>query len=153
MATAAELRRGMADLLDEFRNVVHGIMPAPLMDRGIVSAIQSLSERTAVPLRVRSTGLAERLPQEIESTVYFVVLESVTNAMKHAAASSITVQLARDERTLRAEVSDDGRGGAAMDGSVGLRGLLDRVTALDGNLTVESPPGSGTVVRVLIPCG
>ncbi|MEO9199714.1 MAG: ATP-binding protein, partial [Antricoccus sp.] len=116
-------------------------------------AIRDLSERTAVPLEVRSTGLEERLPAAIESTVYFVVLESVTNAVKYAAASGIWVDLRRDNGLLSAEVRDDGLGGAALGGGSGLEGIRDRVRALNGSLTVESGAASGTVVRALIPCG
>ena len=152
-ATAADLQRGMAELLADFRALVHGIMPASLTDRGIVSAIKDLGERTALPLVLRSSGLSGRLPAEIESTVYFVILETVTNAVKHAAATGIWVDLQDSDGVLCAEVRDDGQGGAALDGGSGLPGLLDRVLALNGTMTVNSAAGSGTVVRVLIPCG
>lgn len=83
-----------------------------------------------------------------------VILETVTNAIKHGAATGIWVELRYDDGVLRAEVRDDGRGGAgALDGGSGLQGLRDRVLALNGSLTVSSPPGDGTVVGALIPCG
>ena len=151
--TAADLQRGITELLADFRALVHGIMPASLTDRGIVSAIKDLSERTAVPLVSRSSGLDQRLPAAVESTVYFVILETVTNAVKHAAATGIWVDLQYGNGVLSAEVRDDGLGGAVLEGGSGLPGLLDRVLALNGSMTVNSAPGSGTVVRVLIPCG
>jgi signal transduction histidine kinase len=151
--TAVTLQQGMSDLLDDFRTLVHGIMPASLADRGIESAIRDLGERTAVPLVLRSSGLGRRLPQAIESTVYFVVLESVTNAVKHAAASGIWVELVQVDGLLCAAVRDDGHGGAALGGGSGLEGLRDRVLALNGSLTVSSAPGTGTEVKALIPCG
>lgn len=152
-ATAGELQRGMSDLLADFRTLVHGIMPAALTDRGIVPAIKDLTERTAVPCEVRASGLGQRLPEAVESTVYFVVLEAVTNAVKHAAARGIWVDLRCADGTLSAQVRDDGQGGAAEDGGRGLAGLRDRVLALTGSLSVVSPPGNGTVVTALIPCG
>lgn len=153
-ATAVDLQSGMSDLLADFRALVHGIMPASLTDRGIDSAIRELGERTALPLIFRSSGIGHRLPEAIESTVYFVILETVTNAIKHASATGIWVELRYDDGVLRAEIRDDGRGGiTALDGGGGLAGLRDRVLALNGSLTVSSPPGNGTVVRALIPCG
>jgi signal transduction histidine kinase len=152
-AIAGELQRGMSELLADFRTLVHGIMPAALTDRGIVPAIKDLGERSTVPLVVRSSGLDHRPPEAVESTVYFVILEAVTNAVKHAAATGIWVDLRDGDGTLCAQVRDDGRGGAAERGAGGLAGLRDRVLALNGSLTVVSPPGNGTVVTALIPCG
>ena len=99
-ATAVDLQSAMVQLLAEFRTLVHGIMPASLTDRGIESALKELGERTALPLVVRSSGLAARLPAEVESTAYFVILEAVTNAIKHSAASSIWVDLAQQDGAL-----------------------------------------------------
>ena len=152
-ATAGELQQGMAELLAAFRTLVHGIMPAALTDRGILPAIKDLTERTPVPLVVRASGLGHRLPEAVESTVYFVVLEAVTNAVKHAAATGISVDLQYADGTLCTQVRDDGRGGAAEDRGSGLAGLRDRVLALNGSLSVVSVPGNGTVVTALIPCG
>ena len=152
-ATAGELQLGMSELLADFRALVHGIMPAALTDRGILSAIKDLTERTPVPLVVRASGLGHRPPEAVESTIYFVVLEAVTNAVKHAAATGISVDLQHADGALCVQVRDDGRGGAAEDGGSGLAGLRDRVLALNGSLSVVSPPGNGTVVTALIPCG
>lgn len=152
-ATAVDLQSGMVQLLADFRALVHGIMPASLTDRGIVSALKELGERTSLPLLVQSSGLAERLPAAIESTVYFVILEAVTNSIKYAAASGIWVELWQRDGVLRAEVRDDGQGGAFLGASSGLEGIRDRVIALNGSLTVSSALGKGTVVRALIPCG
>ena len=148
-----ELQRGMLELLADFRTLVHGIMPATLTDRGLIFALRELGERTTLPLMVRSDGLSERLPAAIESTVYFVIAETVTNAIKHSAGTGIWVAFAKRDGVLSAEVRDDGQGGASLTGGSGLAGIRDRVLALNGSLTVNSPVGAGTVVEVLIPCG
>ena len=130
-----------------------GSCRAALTDRGIVPAIKDLTERTAVPCVVRASGFGQRLPEAVESTVYFTVLEAVTNAVKHAAATGIWVDLRCADGTLCAQVRDDGQGGAMEHAGSGLTGLRDRVLALNGSLSVVSPPGNGTVVTALIPCG
>jgi len=152
-AIGLELQSGMLNLLADFRTLVHGIMPASLTDRGVLFAVKELSERTTLPLMVRSDGLLERLPAEIESTVYFVIAESVTNSIKYSAGTGIWVEIAKRDGGLSAEVRDDGQGGASLTGGSGLAGIRDRVLALNGTLTVDSPVGGGTVVKALIPCG
>ena len=94
-----------------------------------------------------------RLDPSVESAAYFVVSEALTNVMKHANASRVDLTVERDGMSLMLEVSDDGSGGATIDAGGGLRGLSDRVAALDGQLRVESPSGHGTLVRVELPCG
>jgi signal transduction histidine kinase len=93
----------------------------------------------------------ERLPKPIEAAVYFVTAESLTNVAKYARASAASVRLQEAHETLRLEVADDGDGGADLGGGTGLLGLRDRVEALDGRLTVLSPPGVGTTVIAEIP--
>ena len=93
----------------------------------------------------------ERLPESVEATAYFVACEALTNVVKHAGASSAAIGARRDDGTLVVEVSDDGDGGAGLDGGSGLRGLTDRVEAVGGLLVVESSP-DGTLVRGVIPC-
>jgi signal transduction histidine kinase len=97
--------------------------------------------------------VTDRLPGAVESTAYFVVAEALTNAAKHARAGEITVRIARRDDLLVIEVTDDGDGGADPARGSGLRGLADRVAAIDGRLTVTSPPGGPTVVRAELPCG
>jgi signal transduction histidine kinase len=94
----------------------------------------------------------ERLPAPVEAAAYFVVAEALTNVVKYADASTAGVRIARDDGYAVVEVRDDGVGGADPAGGTGLRGLADRLAALDGRLEVDSPPGAGTVVRAKVPC-
>ena len=152
-ATAGALRDGIVTLLAELRDLVQGIMPAPLVERGVVSAIRALSGRLPVPIDVRVTGEPRRLVAEIESTVYFVVLEAITNAVKHAHCTAITVRLELADDHVTAEVADDGIGGATVGAGSGLVGLRDRLAAFGGTLELTSGSGAGTVVRMMVPCG
>jgi signal transduction histidine kinase len=94
---------------------------------------------------------AERLPQDVEATAYYIVAEALTNVVKHAAASRATVSVRRDGTVLRCEVADDGRGGADTTGGTGLLGLRDRAEAAGGTLTVRSPAGRGTAISAVLP--
>lgn len=151
--TADALRDGIVTLLAELRNLIQGIMPAPLVERGIVSAVRSLSSRLPVPLVVHVAGEPRRLAAEIESTVYFVVLEAITNAMKHARCTAITIHLAIADDHVTAQVADDGIGGATVGSGSGLVGLRDRLAAFGGTLEITSESGAGTRVRMMVPCG
>jgi signal transduction histidine kinase len=136
----------------EIRNLVQGIHPAVLTDRGLDAAISSLTSRCPVPVAV-IVDLDERLPGVIESAAYFIVAEALTNIAKHSAATEAAAVIHRERGTLVVEVSDNGLGGASLARGTGLAGLADRVAALDGRLTVESPPGRGTRIRAELPCG
>jgi signal transduction histidine kinase len=142
-----EAKRALAEL----RDLARGIHPAVLADRGLDAAISALAARSPVPVGVEV--VTERLPGPVESTAYFVVAEALTNAAKHARAGEITVRIARRDDLLVVEVTDDGAGGADPARGSGLRGLAHRVAALDGRLTVTSPPGGPTVVRAELACG
>jgi signal transduction histidine kinase len=142
-----EAKRALAEL----RDLARGIHPAVLADRGLDAAISALAARSPVPVGVEV--VTERLPGAVESTAYFVVAEALTNAAKHAHAGEITIRIARRDGLLVVEVSDDGDGGADPARGSGLRGLADRVAAIDGRLTVTSPAGGPTVVRAELPCG
>ena len=142
-----EAKRALAEL----RDLARGIHPAVLADRGLDAAISALAARSPVPVGVEvATG---RLPGPVESAAYFVVAEALTNAAKHAGAAEIGVRISRHRDLLVVEVTDDGTGGADPARGSGLRGLADRVAAVDGRLTVTSPPGGPTVVRAELPCG
>ena len=142
-----EAKRALAEL----RDLARGIHPAVLADRGLDAAISALAARSPVPVGVEvATG---RLPDPVESAAYFVVAEAMTNAAKHAQAAEISVRIARHRDLLIVEVMDDGGGGADPARGSGLRGLEDRVAAVDGRLTVTSPPGGPTVIRAELPCG
>jgi PAS domain S-box-containing protein len=139
----------LSHALEELRELARGIHPAILTDRGLAPAIEALAARSPVPVDVDVPG--ERLPLVVEAAAYFVVSEAVTNATKHAQAEAVTVRVATENGTAVVEVADDGAGGADLSGGTGLRGLEDRVAALDGFLTVESPAGGGTRIRAVIP--
>jgi signal transduction histidine kinase len=138
--------------LAELRDLVRGIAPAILLDRGLVPALSALAARAPVPTTVAST-LPEgiRLPDAVERAGYFVVAESLANVAKHAAATRCEVRCRAEERGLVVETWDDGAGGARVVPGGGLAGLAGRVQALDGSLTVDSPTGGPTIVRAEIP--
>jgi signal transduction histidine kinase len=132
----------------EVRELSHGIMPSALVHAGLASAVEDLVDRVGVPLKLDITS--DRFPPEVESSMYFVVAEALTNLSKHARAQSGTVTIWTEEDTMHVEVSDDGLGGADATGG-GLRGMADRVAALGGRLRVESPRGGGTRLTAKVP--
>jgi signal transduction histidine kinase len=140
----------MALALTELREFARGIHPAILTDRGLGPAMVSLAERCTVPVTVETT-LASRLPAAQEATAYFVASEALANVAKYSKATAVTVRLRSTDSELWVEVSDDGVGGADPSRGSGLRGLTDRVAAVDGTLEVGSPPGMGTRVMCRIP--
>ena len=153
---------GAAELLDEalgelgeatveLRELARGIHPAVLTDRGLGAALAGLADRSPVPVEIAETP-AERLPTGVESATYFVIAEALTNVARYAKADGATVRVARRNGAVEIEVADDGVGGADPAAGSGLRGLEDRVAALDGELAIESPRGGGTRVRARIPC-
>jgi signal transduction histidine kinase len=138
--------------LEELRELARGIHPAILTDRGLPAALQALIDRA--PLEVAlAEAPADRLPAPVEAAAYFVVAESLTNIAKYAEARHASVSVLRRNGHAIVEVSDDGVGGADPEAGTGLRGLAERLTIIDGQLEVVSPPGAGTVVRAEIPCG
>jgi len=134
----------------ELRELARGIHPAVLSDRGLGPALEALAARAPVPVDV--SGVPEQsLPKEVEAAVYFVTAEALTNVAKYAQADSATVVLSLDDGRVCLEIRDDGVGGADISTGSGVAGLCDRVEALDGELTVESPAGVGTTVTAQIP--
>jgi len=153
---AAMLDRGLEELqtsLSEVRELARGIHPAVLTDRGLEPAIEALASRAPVPVTVEADGHDERLPGPVEIAAYFVVSESLTNVAKYAQATQASVAVRRENGHVVVEVADDGVGGADAASGSGLRGLADRVAALDGTLSLESPAGRGTRVHAEIPLG
>jgi signal transduction histidine kinase len=132
----------------ELRELVHGILPSVLIQGGLRAGVDALASRMPVP--VENGVSVGRLPAAVEATAYFVVAEALTNVAKHARARRTRVAARVEDGTLRVLVRDDGLGGARPDGS-GLLGLADRVAALDGRLTVESPADGGTLIAADIP--
>jgi signal transduction histidine kinase len=135
----------------ELRDLARGIHPAVLTDRGLASALRALAQRVPMPVEIVAAP-EERLPEPVEAAAYFVVSEAITNVVRYAQASFATVDIRRTPGRLIVEVADDGIGGADPGNGSGLRGLADRVGALDGRLEVESEAAHGTTVRALIPC-
>jgi signal transduction histidine kinase len=153
-ASAAELvaqAREEAQLaIEELRELARGIHPALLNDRGLCAALEALATRAPVPVQVSGVP-AGRLSQRVEACAYFVTAEALTNVAKYANASEAFVDLSLEDDYLRLQVRDDGVGGANLSTGTGLRGLRDRVDALDGHLELDSPPGGGTTITVEIP--
>jgi signal transduction histidine kinase len=143
-----EAKRALQDL----RDLARGLHPAVLTDHGLEAALPALAARCPIPTRV-DVAVSPRPAAAIESAAYFVVAESLTNVARHSQASAVQVTARRDNDLLTIEVRDDGKGGAQIVPGGGLAGLTDRVEALDGRLTMASPEGGPTVVRVEIPCG
>ena len=141
-----ELRTSLAEL----RELARGIHPAVLTERGLEPAIRSLVSRAPVPVTVEAPA-EERLPGPVESAAYFVVSEALQNVAKYANATHASVTVERANSSLTVEVADDGVGGADLSSGSGLRGLQDRLAALDGSLSLESPAGGGTRLRAQIP--
>ena len=146
----AEVRDQLTEALDELRELARGIHPAILTDRGLGPALETVAARSTVPVRLSVT--AERLPAPAEAAIYYIVSEALTNVAKYAQASSVIVEVARTDERAVVAIADDGVGGADPSRGTGLRGLADRVAALDGRLHVDSAPSRGTRIHADIPC-
>lgn len=145
----ADVEAELAVARKELRDFAHGVYPRALSEGGLAPALQELADRSGLPVECDIS--ADRLPDEVEAAVYFVCSEALANVGKHAGATKATINVARMRDRLRITISDDGRGGADPSKGSGLRGLRDRVEALDGRLTVQSPDGGGTRVKATIP--
>ena len=157
LPTESHLRHEIADLAEELaaaseelRQLSRGIHPAALSSAGLGPALRVLRRRAAMPVELR-VNVERRLPESVEVAVYYVVAEALTNATKHAQASTVTVTVDADDVRVRLSVSDDGIGGANPRGS-GLIGLKDRVEALGGHMDITSRDGEGTALTAEIPC-
>ncbi len=144
-------RDELAQGLDDLRELARGIHPAVLTDRGLGPALESLAVRAPVPVEITEVP-DERLAGPVEAAAYYVVAEAITNVAKYAHASHATVSVRRSNGHATVTVADDGVGGADPALGTGLRGLADRLGALDGHLEVESPAASGTRLSAEIPC-
>ena len=142
--------RELEGAIGELRELARGLHPAILATEGLRPAIEALADRTPVPVTMDVAG--ERFDESIESTAYFVVAEALTNVVRYAGASRASVGITRIEDALVVEIKDDGVGGAEPEGGSGLRGLADRVAAVGGRFSVESPTGRGTTIRAELPC-
>ena len=146
-----EAQAELARALDELRELARGIHPAILTDRGLGPALEAILARAPLPVELVELP-GERLPEQVEAAVYYVVAETITNIAKHAQAESATVSVTLAGARARVVITDDGVGGADPAGGSGLRGLADRIEALDGGLRIESPPDGGTRIEAQIPC-
>jgi signal transduction histidine kinase len=147
----AEARDTASDALAELRDLVRGIHPPILADRGLVEAVRALAAAVPMPVDVRA-DVSGTLPAPVESAAYFAVAEALTNVVKHASAQRAAIRLKRIESGLEVRVEDDGVGGADVSQGTGLQGIARRLSAFDGSLTVESPPGGPTEVVMVLPC-
>ncbi|NYI45077.1 signal transduction histidine kinase [Nocardioides aromaticivorans] len=146
-----EARTTSSSALGELRDVVRGIHPPVLADRGLGGAVAALAIDMPVPVDL-DLELPERLPAPVESAVYFTVAESLANTAKHAGAGQVAIRLHHADGLLRGEVRDDGRGGANPRSGTGLQGIAARLAAFDGTMSVSSPVGGPTVVSWEVPC-
>ena len=145
-----QTRSELADALAELRELARGIHPAVLTERGLGPALDALAGRAHVPVDVRELP-DQRLPATVEAAAYYLVAETLTNVAKYAQASAATVRARVEDSHLLVEVADDGIGGADASRGSGIRGLADRIDALDGQLDIDSPPAAGTRVTATIP--
>ena len=148
--TVEELADKLATALAELRELARGIHPAVLSDHGLGPAIHVLVERSPITVEC-DLAFEDRLPPPVEAAAYFVVAEGLTNVIKYANATKATVSVRRRGGMVEVSVGDDGIGGARIDAGSGLRGLSDRLAALEGELELDSPLGEGTRLSARIP--
>jgi PAS domain S-box-containing protein len=153
-AVGEMLETAITDLraaIDELRVLARGIHPAILTERGLVAALPELARRCPIPVDL--TGVSdERMPPEVEGTIYFLVAEALTNAVKYSGAKRLSLGVERKTGIVTITVSDDGRGGADPTLGSGLRGMADRVAAVGGSIDLDSPTGVGTTIVARVPC-
>jgi signal transduction histidine kinase len=137
-------------VLEELREIAHGIHPAVLTEGGLRRALRALARRSAVPVSL-DVRVAGRLPEPVEIAAYYAVSEALTNVAKYAHATAVEVEVAVGDGVLRVGVRDDGCGGADIGRGSGLLGLKDRVEALGGRISLRSPAGAGTVMQIALP--
>jgi signal transduction histidine kinase len=140
----------LESVLEEIRVFSRGLHPALLSRSGLGPSLRDLARRSPIPVDVDASGIP-RLPQPVETAIYYVVSEALANAAKHSRADGVTVTVTADHEAARARVSDDGAGGASPGNGTGLIGLIDRVEALGGRLILDSLPGQGTTISVELP--
>jgi uncharacterized protein YhfF/two-component sensor histidine kinase len=153
-AEAAELlaqaREQVSDAARDLRELTRGLHPSGLSEQGLRGALASLAANSPLPIAIGEMP-TRRLPEPVEVTAYFLAAEALSNAVKHAHASELAVDVRDEGDRAVVEVADDGAGGASADVGSGLQGLAERIEALGGRLEIESPPGAGTRLRAEIP--
>ncbi|MEV0096637.1 histidine kinase [Streptomyces sp. NPDC050738] len=151
-AVIDEAHREAKEAIEELNNLVRGLHPAVLEDRGLDAALSGIAARAPLPVEL-SVDIAVRPSPTVEAVAYFVVSETLANVAKHARAEHVSVQLERIGDRLRVTVTDDGVGGADTSRGTGLAGLAKRVGSVDGTIRINSPRGGPTVITVELPCG
>ena len=151
---SARLRRGIDEAAADLRRLVHNVLPASLMERGLIAATEDLVDRLSIPASLDAEIDDSTISSTTTHTAYFILAEALTNAVKHSGASSVRVRLSREAGKLRIDIRDNGIGGVSTNGGAGagLRGVVDRVDVLGGKLTVDSPRDHGTRLVVDLPC-
>jgi signal transduction histidine kinase len=147
----AEAHEQARHALAELRELIRGVHPQVLTDRGLEAAVREVAGRSPIPVDV-DIALPRRLPAPVEETAYFVTCEALANVVKHSAASRAAVRARLLEDLLVLEARDDGVGGADPAAGTGLSGLADRIAVANGRLRLSSPPGGPTLLRVELPC-
>ncbi|GLZ78466.1 histidine kinase [Actinorhabdospora filicis] len=150
-ALLLDVRETSSRALADLRDLVHGIHPPVLADRGLTDALRSLALDSFLDVDVTAEPIG-RLPAPVESAAYFAVSEALANATKHSGARTVAIAVTHDGHRLHITVTDDGRGGATIDGGTGLSGVVRRLGTFDGTLALHSPPGGPTTVTMEIPC-
>jgi signal transduction histidine kinase len=145
-----EMALDLEGVLEEIRVFSHGLHPALLSQAGLGPALRALGRRSPIAVDLDIAGVP-RLPESIEIAIYYVVSEALANAAKHSRASAVSVALRSDPACVRCAVTDDGVGGARLARGSGLIGLVDRIEALDGRFTLDSPRAHGTTISVELP--
>jgi signal transduction histidine kinase len=151
-AELARVEEGLANVLDEVREISRGLHPAILSEAGLGPAVKSLGRRASVPVNL-DLRVTERLPEPVEVAAYYMISEALANAGKHASASAAEVEVRIDNEALCVHVRDNGAGGADPARGSGIVGLRDRVEALGGKLMLASPRGQGTSMLAEFPLG
>ena len=144
------IRRELEAVLEDVRELSHGLHPALLSHAGLGPSLRALARRSPIPVKL-DVRVSERPSESIETAVYYVISEALANAAKHARASEISVVLTTSRSEIRAIVEDDGSGGAEASAGSGLVGLIDRIEALGGKVALHSPPGHGTRISIEMP--
>jgi signal transduction histidine kinase len=142
--------QGLTDAIEELREISRGLHPAVLEKHGLAPALRELVRRGSIPVTL-DVQVSGRLPERVEVAAYYVVSEALTNAAKHAEATTADIEVAESGGVLHIHISDDGRGGADFSDGSGLVGLKDRSEALGGRLQLDSPPGAGTTLEITLP--
>lgn len=145
------LGKGLDGAFQDLLQIARGIHPSVLSKGGLGPALRALARRSAIPMELDLALAGARFPEQVEVAAYYVTSECLTNAVKHARASVVTVAALERSGVLELVIRDDGVGGAEPDKGSGLIGLIDRVEAIGGRLTVASPPGGGTTLSVRLP--